>query len=192
MNMTYDPTKLSLPEIFAEAKAVAKDAQMTFGDLNANQINWKPSAEQWSIGQCFQHLINSNQEYIPHISQVINGQKKTSLWQSMPFLPGFFGRVLVKSLSPDSRQKLKAPKLFQPASSKTDPQIIGKFVAHQNDMIAMMKATEGIDLEKVIIYSPVSKMVIYSLLNAYRIIVVHERRHFRQAQRVMEEIGFPK
>jgi DinB superfamily len=190
--MTNDPTKLSLPEILAEAEAVAKDTQMTFGHLDGNQINWKPGADKWSIGQCFEHLINANQEYLPILSQVIRDQKKTSLWQRMPFLPSFFGKLVVKSVSPDSKQKLKAPKLFQPASSKIDPQIIGKFVAHQNDMIAKMKATEGKDLEKIIIYSPVSKMVIYSLLNAYRIIVAHERRHFRQAQRVMEASGFPK
>jgi DinB superfamily len=190
--MTREPTKLSMPEIVAEADAVAKDAQRTFGHLNANQINWKPSTEQWSIGQCFEHLINANQEYFPQLNQVIRGQKKISLWQRMPFLPGFFGKLLVKSLSPDSKRKLKAPKLFQPALSKIDPQVIGKFVAHQNDLMAKMKAIEGEDLEKIIIYSPVSKMVIYSLLDACRIIVVHERRHFRQAQRVMEASGFPK
>jgi hypothetical protein len=29
------------------------------------------------------------------------------------------------------------------------------------------------------------------LMDAYRIIVVHERRHFQQAQRVTEESEFP-
>jgi hypothetical protein len=28
-------------------------------------------------------------------------------------------------------------------------------------------------------------------MDAYRIIVVHEQRHFQQAQRVMEESAFP-
>jgi hypothetical protein len=28
-------------------------------------------------------------------------------------------------------------------------------------------------------------------MDAYRIIVVHERRHFQQARRVVEETGFP-
>jgi hypothetical protein len=36
------------------------------------------------------------------------------------------------------------------------------------------------------------KIVVYSALDACRIIVVHERRHFAQAQRVMAAPGFPR
>ena len=54
-----------------------------------------------------------------------------------------------------------------------------------------MKATEHLDLEKIVITSPVADAVIYSLMDAYRLIVVHEQRHFQQAKRVTEETGFP-
>jgi hypothetical protein len=54
-----------------------------------------------------------------------------------------------------------------------------------------MKATEHLDLEKIVITSPVAGAVIYSLMDAYRLIVVHEQRHFQQAKRVTEETGFP-
>jgi hypothetical protein len=36
-----------------------------------------------------------------------------------------------------------------------------------------------------------SALVIYSLIDACRIIVVHEQNHFVQARRVMELPGFP-
>ncbi len=36
-----------------------------------------------------------------------------------------------------------------------------------------------------------SRLVTYSLMDAYRIIVVHEQNHFVQAKRVMEWPGFP-
>jgi hypothetical protein len=54
-----------------------------------------------------------------------------------------------------------------------------------------MKATEHLDLDGIIISSPVTPVVTYSLMDAYRVIVVHERRHFQQAQRVTQESGFP-
>lgn len=54
-----------------------------------------------------------------------------------------------------------------------------------------MKSTEHLDLEKIVISSPVTSAVTYSLMDAYRIIVVHEQRHFQQAKRVIEETGFP-
>ena len=51
--------------------------------------------------------------------------------------------------------------------------------------------TEHLDLEKIVITSPAAGVVIYSLMDAYRLIVVHEQRHFQQAKRVTEETGFP-
>lgn len=46
-------------------------------------------------------------------------------------------------------------------------------------------------IERTIITSPALNFVTYSLMDAYRILVVHERRHFQQARRVIEESGFP-
>ena len=40
--------------------------------------------------------------------------------------------------------------------------------------------------------SPVSPVATYSLLDAYRIVVAHERKHFEQARRVTQAEGFPK
>jgi DinB family protein len=185
-------TKLSLSEILSQAEAISKKAQATFGQLNAEQINWKPNVESWSVGQCFDHLITTNRGFFPQVDQIIRGEKRTTLWQSMPFLPGFFGKMLINANNPNSNKKYKAPKSIQPSSSNVDPQIISQFAAQQNEVIDKMKATEGMGLEKIIIYSPLTKVVTYSLFDTYRIIVVHERRHFKQAQRVMEAPGFPK
>jgi hypothetical protein len=54
-----------------------------------------------------------------------------------------------------------------------------------------MRATEDLDLEKIIISSPVTNLITYSLMDAYRIIITHEKRHLLQAIRVSEMDGFP-
>ncbi|MBO0720403.1 MAG: DinB family protein [Blastocatellia bacterium] len=189
--MSEDYSKLSLKEIIAEAEAISREAQERFLRLNSEQLNWKPTPESWSIAQCIDHLITSSNSYFPQFDQIIGGKKKTTLLQSLPFLPGIWGRLLIKALSPNSNRKFKAPQSFQPASSKIDPQIISKFAAQQNELIGKIRATEGRAPEKVIISSTALKIVTYSLLDAYRILLVHERRHFKQAQRVMEAPGFP-
>jgi hypothetical protein len=48
-----------------------------------------------------------------------------------------------------------------------------------------MRATAELPIEKIIITSVVSPFVTYTLLDAYRILVAHERRHLEQAERVM-------
>jgi hypothetical protein len=179
-----------LPALITAANDIAAEAKSTFGRLTPAQLNWKPSAERWSVAQCFDHLLTSNKGYFPTIDGVIAGIKP-SFWQRMPVLPGLAARLLIKSLDPKSTRKLKAPQKFQPAQSDIDASVIDDFVDQQNRMVEKMKATEHLDLEKIVISSPVAAPIIYSLMDAYRIIVVHERRHFEQARRVTEEAAFP-
>jgi hypothetical protein len=181
-----------LDAVIREAKQVAADARASFGNLSAAQLNWKPSAERWSIAQCFEHLITSNRGYLPIIESVRGGKKQSTFWTRLPMWPGLAGKLLIKSLDPASTRKLKAPKNFQPAQSEISPTIIDDFVAQQEQVIEGMKSTSHLDLEKIVITSPALSFVAYSLMDGYRIIVTHEKRHLQQAQRVAEEPGFPK
>ena len=178
--------------LIRDAKQVADDARASFGGLSAAQLNWKPSAERWSIAQCFEHLITSNKGYLPIIESVRSGKKQTRFVERLPVLPGLAGKLLIKSLDPASTRKLKAPKSFQPAQSDISATVIEDFVAQQEQIIEGMKSTAHLDLEKIIITSPALSFVAYSLMDGYRIIVTHERRHFQQAERVTQEPAFPK
>lgn len=180
-----------LASVIAAVNKVADDAKSVFGNLSAAQLNWKPSPDRWSVGQCFEHLITSNAGYFPVIEGVIAG-KKSTFWERMPLLPGLTGKMLIKSLDPASTRKVKAPKKFQPAQSDIPASVIDDFVAQQAQLVEKMKATEYLDLQKTIVTSPIASVVTYSLMDAYRIIVVHEQRHFQQAKRVMEETAFSK
>ncbi len=184
-------TQLTLPQIFTEAEAIARDAQSTFGHLNAEQLNWKPSADQWSVAQCLDHLISANRAlFFLAFDQTINGTKQTTFIERLPLLPGFFGWMVFKAMA--SKQKFKAPANIVPSASTLDPQIVSQFVAHQQEAIKKMKAIEKLNPDNVIITSPFARFVTYSLLDACGIIVVHERRHFAQAERVVATEGFPK
>ncbi|HJP93722.1 MAG TPA: DinB family protein [Pyrinomonadaceae bacterium] len=182
--------KADLSTLIAQINGIATDTAATFGQLTVAQLNWKPSADRWSVAQCFDHLLTTNKGYFPIVDSVLAGQKRT-VWQRLPFLPGLWGSLLIKSLDPSSTRKLKAPKKFQPEQSDISGSVIDDFVDQQAKIAEKMKATENLDLEKIIISSPVASPITYSLMDAYRIIVVHEQRHFQQAKRVTEETDFP-
>ena len=182
--------KADLANLISAVNKVAEDARSVFGQLTPSQLNWKPSTERWSIAQCFDHLLTANKGYFPVVENVLAGKKRTFL-ESMPVLPGLAGKLLIKSLDPSSTRKLKAPKKFQPAQSDVRASVINDFVDLQQRVIEKMKATKHLDLEKIVITSPVTAVMTYSLMDAYRVIVVHEQRHFQQAQRVTEEAAFP-
>ena len=181
-----------LPKLIDEAQAITRDAQKIFGHLNTEQLNWKPNVDQWSVAQCFEHLIVIAAAGFPRIKKIANGDYKPSLKERLPLLPRFFGAMIFKAVQPQAKRKFKADARFEPASSTIRGDIIPKFTAHQEEVIGLMKMTQGLDLKKVIITSPVASFATYSLLDAYKILVAHERRHMEQAQRVMTASGFPR
>ena len=47
--------------------------------LGPEQINWKPDAGVWSVGQCLQHLLVANEVYQPAISRALDDRRSSPL-----------------------------------------------------------------------------------------------------------------
>jgi hypothetical protein len=189
--MSVSQTNVEIDGLVKELQAVASDASKVFGNLSPAQLNWKPSAEQWSVGQCFDHLIVTNRTFFRGMEKIAAGTYKSSLWGRVSPLSGFFGRFILKALDPEKGRKTKAPRVFEPARSDVAADVITQFAAHQAELSTRMHATAGADLRGLKVTSPVSPVATYSLLDAYRILVAHERKHFEQARRVTRAGGFP-
>ncbi len=177
--------------LIRELEEISADALETFGDFSAEQLNWKSSAESWSVGQCFEHLIKANEIFYRKLDEIAAGEQKNSLLESYSPLSSFFGNLLVNSLKKDER-KFKAPTRKIVPPSEIDPNIIEIFAAHHAELIGKIKRTEAANWRKVKITSPFMKLITYKLSDGYKIVVEHERRHFRQAARVAETGEFPK
>jgi hypothetical protein len=189
--MITDYTTLSLAEVARELDAVASDAQSVFGALDERQLNWRPDAARWSIAQCFDHLLSANRGMLLALGAAMDPAAARTVWQRLPILPGVFGRMLIKSQTPDAKRKFTAPRQAVPASSALDPGVIARFAAQQREAAARVRALDEPDAARLIMVSPFVSFVTYSVLDGCRLIVTHDRRHFEQARRVTREPGFP-
>src|SRR2546422_361318 len=102
-----------VPKLIDEAHAIARDAQEIFGHLNKEQLNWKPNADQWSVAQCFDHLIVINSGNFPRIKKIENGNYKPSFKERLPLLPRVFGSMILKAVQPKAKHKFKADPRFE-------------------------------------------------------------------------------
>lgn len=180
-----------LNEIVKNVESISNEVTSAFGSFSSEQINWKPAAESWSVGQCLEHLIKTNEMYYPVLGEIANGTKTSSFLENWSPLSGFFGGFLIRSLKSD-KKKFKTPVKAIVPPSEIDPNIVEIFAAHQTEVIERIKATEGANWKKTIITSPMMSIMTYSLEDAYTALVEHDKRHFRQAKRVTESEGFPK
>ena len=189
--MTTDYTTLSLADVRRELEAIARDAQSTFGGFDERQINWRPDAARWSVGQCLEHLLNANREMFQSLDAALDPARGRTIWQRVPVLPRLFGRMLIRSQAPVVTRKFKSPAKAQPATSAIDPRIVERFVAHQRDAADRVRALDGRDAARIIMVSPFAAFITYSALDGCRLLVTHERRHVEQARRVIAAPGFP-
>ena len=176
--------------LISQLQTISNNVQETFGNVSPEQINWKSSAESWSVGQCFEHLIKTNELFYGELERIADGSRKNSFLENYSPLSSFFGNLLVNSLKKDARKfKAPSPKIVPP--SEIDRNIIEVFAAHQAELIRKIKRTENADWQKIKITSPFIKLMTYKLSDGFQVIVEHEKRHFRQAARVMKTEGFP-
>lgn len=181
-----------LPKLIEEASTIADEAQKDFGQLNSTQLNWKASAAQWSVAQCLDHLIVINGGYFPLIEKIVRDGYQPTLQQRLPFLPRLFASLVLQAVSPEGKRKYKAARHVAPSDSAITGDIVGRFKAHQQDLIRHMRMAEKLDLQKIIITSPVASFATYSALDGFKIVVAHEHRHLLQAKRVMDSSEFPQ
>lgn len=176
--------------IIEELKSITKNVRTAFGSLNAEQLNWRTSADSWSVGQCLDHLIKTNELFFDEFDKIAAGKRQNSFWESWSPFTGLAGRFLLKELRTDSR-KVKAPSPAIVPPSEIDADIVERFAAHQSELCGKIDALGNVDPAKVVVTSPFLKVMTYTLETGLEVVVEHEKRHFRQAERVMNSAGFP-
>ena len=176
--------------IIEEMSNAAADARETFGGLSSEQLNWKPAEKSWSVGQCLDHLILTNEQFYPEFDKLAAGTRKNTFWQNYSPLTGFFGRFLIKAVTEDSK-KSKAPSKSIVPPSALPANIVVKFEKNIAEVNERIQACAGADRQKTVVTSPFLAVMTYKLDDAYTVLVEHTKRHIRQAKRVMAAAGFP-
>lgn len=156
-----------------------------FGNMTAEELNWKPSPDVWSVAQNMHHLIVINETYYPVLRSVRDNTYEMPWIGKLGFMVRFMERVILKSVQPDRRKKMKTFPLWQPSSSSFGTDIIEKFKKHQEDLKKLITDSQDLLEKGTLISSPANKNIVYRLETAFEIIITHETRHLEQARELI-------
>lgn len=177
--------------MISRTRAAGEKVNMEFSGISPGQLNWKPSPDRWSIGQCLDHLLVSDCLYFPALKKIAAGNIEMSFWEKWSPFAGLFGKMLLHQVQENGKKKVKAPGVFLPAESNIDPGIMERFSKHLDTLTGYLVDCRNMDIDRIHISSPVSKMVTYSLRHAFMILTEHLHRHINQSIRVKRDPGFP-
>lgn len=164
--------------------AVTEKVVAEFGELSEEELNRKPNDETWSIAENLQHLIQVNESYYPIIKQVRDGELKLGFLSRFGFIRNFFSKMILGSVEPERKKKMKTFPIWQPASSGIQEGIVARFSAHQEHFEQFIDSCHDLLENNQVIHSPANDSIVYSLEQAFEIIVTHEERHLNQALEV--------
>jgi hypothetical protein len=183
--------RADVPRLIQELERLSDIVAERFVPLTAEQLNWKVDPTEWSIGQCLDHLITTDAQYIPIFEQTAQGTLRRNAWQQFPLLPRLFGDMLYNSTHPQTARSVPSPRIFRPTNNPVEPDVCEQFQAHQQQIIDLMRANQDQPIDERIISSPVAVWMVYSLGDAFRLTVVHQYLHLAQAERVRHATDFP-
>jgi len=175
----------------SDTESVLKDFGK-FKSLSENQINWKLIKQDWSIAECIDHLAVTNKLYLAEFEKQFSKEQINKDCSVTKAKHKLLSKFIIKSVNPDNVKKEKTFPVFMPSMSKYKKDVFGYFYEVQNNLINLVSSSKDLDFNKYVMSSPAAKIIRENFCDVLEIIRLHDRRHFNQAEKLINHPNFPK
>ena len=173
----------------AEFDAADARAAALAGSLSADQLNWRASPSEWSVGQCLDHLRAANALYTPAMTEALNGRPQAVVQE---ITPGWFGRWFIRTyIEPsETTRQARAPGKIVPVT-QVDSAILERFLESNRALRSLIAHASRHDVNRIRFRNPFVPVVRFTVGTGLEILSKHQRRHLIQAERIRNAPGFP-
>ena len=178
-------------DLYAQLRAESIDLRQRIGDLvrplNAAQLNEHPEPKGWSVAEVIEHLLVSDERSSAPAMEVVRTARADAGAPAREWKPSFLGGLIASSL--EKPRKLKAPKVFLPSPTARGG-AAEALIAREAEFVTALDNAASLDWRALRVRSGAlptwaPKM---NLGDAFRIHVVHVRRHTAQIERLVGQL----
>ena len=163
----------------------ARAAALMAGVADDETFSWQPDGgRRWSVGQCLDHLTQTNRLYVAGIRDALAGASRGASPVTTPIRSTWFGRKFAASMEP-GKGKYRAPGKVVPRSASNRAQVWGEFQRELDEIEALIKDGATIDFNRASFPNPFLGIVRVRVGTGFRILLAHLRRHLQQAEQVV-------
>ena len=152
--------------------------------LSPQQLNAKPNAKTWSVGEILQHLMRVHDQYRPRLEPLLDPKHRPGTAARWGIGAGFFGKMLKGVTHPKAKKKTKTLGQFEPTRSHFDTTIIEQFVAHSTAFQRLLAAIPEARYNENI-SSPAGTWVVLPVHDVIELLGNHMERHWNQLETVV-------
>ncbi len=145
---------------------------------------------RWSAAECVAHLNLTNDAYVPRMRTAIEEARKLPRVAGGSYSRDMIGRFFATMVGPLPKigktriGRVKTTPAFIPTGSFPKQLLLAEFKRIQLELMAMVKESDGLAIDKVKIASPFGEKIHYNLYSTFVILPRHEERHIQQAELV--------
>jgi hypothetical protein len=169
-------------EIEERLTASTARAVELFETHSATALARRPASASWSAAECVVHLTLTAAAAVPVLEAAVADLRSGGRVTDSPSRMDWLGRLLTWSLEPPPRLRTRTAAPFEPGSIEPVERVRLDFLAQQDLLVAVLRASEGLDLTRARVTSPFDRRVRYNAFSMLRILETHERRHLWQAE----------
>lgn len=164
-----------------------KECIVFFGKLTDKEFNRRPDGGGWAIAESIDHLIVTGANYCDKFEQAVNIAASKGFKLDGELKYSWFGRRFIGFIEPPVRFKVKSPKKWRPDSNINKTNAAKAYLQLQDRWVDLINRSEGWDITKVKLPSPVTNLIRFSAFEILAINAAHQRRHILQAKKVFED-----
>jgi hypothetical protein len=172
--------------------AIKRDGEAIASGLSEAQFNWHPGPGRWSVADCLQHLNVGVTKAMPAFDQAIAQGRARGQTAPGPFKYGWFSRLVVGSMEPPPKFRMKTPPMLRVPMTATyrASDLLPEFFRVRDQLAERVRHADGLDLARVRTISHVNRLLRLPLGAYFQFILAHDRRHLWQARQVRNHPGF--
>ncbi|HEX4953857.1 MAG TPA: DinB family protein [Thermoanaerobaculia bacterium] len=183
----------SAEEVLTALNILDNAARHLADEVDQRSLDWQPAGGKgWSIGQCLDHLVKTNEVYGGAILAALQEARHQGRAPAgaAPFRPGFFARWFLGQIEPPPKRKLSASRLAKPGSAQPKDGLVAAYLAGHERLRRGLAEARGLDLNALRFKNPFAPLP-WTVATGLTLIVAHDHRHLEQAERVRRSPGFP-
>jgi hypothetical protein len=152
--------------------------------LTEEQLNWRRSPAEWSVGQCLEHLAAGNELYLRPMADALNTRSARG-GPVLDIAPGWFGRWFIRNyIEPsETTKRARAPRKIVP-SNHVDRSVVERFVRSNTDLRVLVRRASDYDVNRIRFTNPFVPLIRFTIGTGLLLLSAHERRHLLQADRI--------
>jgi hypothetical protein len=177
-------SSLFLESIVERIEDQVEQIQAISKELGEHQINWKPNAKRWTMAQIFEHMLMATNMYVPEIKAALISTHRSPADPEAS--PSWFGRIIAKGAGPSGNAPV--PKQLVPGSGLYRRDIVDRWIARHQEIIALARQARGIDLTVVPMRNPFFPIFKMNRVDFFEILAAHTERHVGQIEELDRQV----